>query len=56
MESIKIYSPPNEDGIYSWPNGGLERPTTTFTDMMADAVFRPGETYVDMPGRLHLRR
>ena len=43
MESIKIYSP---------PNGGLGgRPATTFTDMMADAGFRPGEPYLDTPPR-----
>lgn len=37
MESIKIYSP---------PNGGLQRPNTTFTEMMADAGFKDGEPYV----------
>lgn len=37
MESIKIYSP---------PNGGLGRPGTTFTDMMVDAGFKPGEPYL----------
>lgn len=42
MESIKIYSP---------PNGGLGRPGTTFTDMMVDAGFKPGEPYVDTPPR-----
>lgn len=42
MESIKIYSP---------PNGGLERPNTTFTDMMADAGFKQGEPYLGSPGR-----
>ncbi|KAL6716360.1 hypothetical protein ACLMJK_005926 [Lecanora helva] len=42
MESIKIYSP---------PNGGLHRPNTTFTDMMADAGFKPGEPYLGSPGR-----
>lgn len=42
MESIKIYSP---------PNGGLGRPQTTFTDMMVDAGFRPGEPYIRTPPR-----
>ena len=42
MESIKIYSP---------PNGGLGRPNTTFTDMMADAGFKQGEPYLGSPGR-----
>ncbi len=42
MESIKIYSP---------PNGGLGRPNTTFTDMMADAGFKTGEPYLGSPGR-----
>ena len=42
MESIKIYSP---------PNGGLGRPNTTFTDMMADAGFKAGEPYLGSPGR-----
>ncbi|KAI4280460.1 MAG: hypothetical protein L6R38_004435 [Xanthoria sp. 2 TBL-2021] len=37
MESIKIYSP---------PNGGLQRPNTTFTEMMADAGFKNGEPYL----------
>lgn len=41
-ESIKIYSP---------PNGGFERPQTTFTDMMADAGFKPGEPYLGTPVR-----
>lgn len=50
MESIKIYSPPN--GGLGSPHGGMGRPTTTFTDMMADAGFRPGEPYlVDTPPR-----
>lgn len=42
MESIRIYSP---------PNGGLGRPNTTFTDMMADAGFKQGEPYLGSPGR-----
>jgi hypothetical protein len=42
MESIRIYSP---------PNGGLGRPNTTFTDMMADAGFKHGEPYLGSPGR-----
>ena len=42
MESIKIYSP---------PNGGLGRPNTTFTDMMADAGLKQGEPYLGSPGR-----
>lgn len=51
MESIKIYSPPN-GGLGSPNGGGLGRPTTTFTDMMTDAGFRPGEPYlVDTPPR-----
>lgn len=37
MESIKIYSP---------PNGGLQRPNTSFTEMMADAGFKDGEPYL----------
>ncbi len=45
LESIKIYSP---------PNGGLGRPGTTFTDMMADAGFKPGEPYLDTPPRVRL--
>lgn len=44
-ESIKIYSP---------PNGGL-RPTTTFTDMMADAGFRTGEPFMQIPEQIHSR-
>lgn len=44
-ESIKIYSP---------PNGGL-RPTTTFTDMMADAGFRTGEPFMQIPDQIHSR-
>ncbi|KAL8653660.1 MAG: hypothetical protein Q9226_003759 [Calogaya cf. arnoldii] len=48
MESIKIYSP---------PNGGLQRPNTTFTEMMADAGFKSGEPYVahQSPGRVNPR-
>lgn len=46
MESIKIYSP---------PNGGLQRPTTTFTEMMADAGLKDGERYVGSPGRIDPR-
>ncbi|KAL8775154.1 MAG: hypothetical protein Q9194_003853 [Teloschistes cf. exilis] len=46
MESIKIYSP---------ANGQLQRPTTTFTDMMADAGFREGERYLGSPGRVDPR-
>ncbi|KAI4169241.1 MAG: hypothetical protein LQ343_005829 [Gyalolechia ehrenbergii] len=46
MESIKIYSP---------PNGGLQRPNTTFTEMMADAGFRNGEPYLGSPGRVEPR-
>lgn len=46
MESIKIYSP---------PDGGLHRPGTTFTDMMQDAGFRPGEPYLGSPGRVDPR-
>ncbi|KAI4207551.1 MAG: hypothetical protein LQ346_000483 [Caloplaca aetnensis] len=43
MESIKIYSP---------PNGGLQRPNTTFTEMMADAGLRHGEPYLGSPPRM----
>ncbi|KAL8937164.1 MAG: hypothetical protein Q9216_004562 [Gyalolechia sp. 2 TL-2023] len=46
MESIKIYSP---------PNGGLQRPNTTFTEMMADAGFKNGEPYLGSPGRVDPR-
>ncbi|KAL8688404.1 MAG: hypothetical protein Q9224_004894 [Gallowayella concinna] len=46
MESIKIYSP---------PNGQLQRPTTTFTDMMADAGFKNGERYLGSPERIDPR-
>ncbi|KAL8673466.1 MAG: hypothetical protein Q9168_002133 [Polycauliona sp. 1 TL-2023] len=46
MESIKIYSP---------PNGGLQRPNTSFTDMMADAGFKNGESYLQSPGRVDPR-
>lgn len=46
MESIKIYSP---------PNGGLQRPNTTFTEMMADAGFKRGEPYLGSPGRVEPR-
>ncbi|KAL9581380.1 MAG: hypothetical protein Q9212_003933 [Teloschistes hypoglaucus] len=46
MESIKIYSP---------ANGQLQRPTTTFTDMMADAGFREGDRYLGSPGRVDPR-
>ncbi|KAI4253189.1 MAG: hypothetical protein LQ352_003840 [Teloschistes flavicans] len=46
MESIKIYSP---------ANGQLQRPTTTFTDMMADAGFKEGERYLGSPGRVDPR-
>ncbi|KAL8787828.1 MAG: hypothetical protein Q9213_002015 [Squamulea squamosa] len=46
MESIKIYSP---------PNGQLQRPNTTFTDMMADAGFKNGEPYLGSPGRVDPR-
>ncbi|KAL9605170.1 MAG: hypothetical protein Q9219_000104 [cf. Caloplaca sp. 3 TL-2023] len=46
MESIKIYSP---------PNGGLQRPNTTFTEMMADAGLRHGEPYLGSPGRVDPR-
>ena len=48
MESIKIYSP---------PNGGLQRPNTTFTEMMADAGFKHGESYLGSPapGRIDQR-
>ena len=42
MESIKIYS---------GQNAGFERPHTTFTDMMADAGFKPGEPYLGTPAR-----
>ena len=50
MESIKIYSPPN--GGLGSPHDRPARPTTTFTDMMADAGFRPGEPYlVNTPPR-----
>ncbi|KAI4130782.1 MAG: hypothetical protein LQ338_001554 [Usnochroma carphineum] len=44
-QSIKIYSPPN----------GLQRPNTTFTEMMADAGFRHGEPYLGSPGRVDPR-
>ncbi|KAL9035651.1 MAG: hypothetical protein Q9214_006482 [Letrouitia sp. 1 TL-2023] len=46
MESIKIYSP---------PNGQLQRPTTTFTEMMADAGFKHGAPYLGSPGRVDPR-
>ncbi|KAL8908767.1 MAG: hypothetical protein Q9207_000624 [Kuettlingeria erythrocarpa] len=46
MESIKIYSP---------PNGGLQRPNTTFTEMMADAGLRHGEPYLGSPPRIDPR-
>ncbi|KAL8736889.1 MAG: hypothetical protein Q9181_002229 [Wetmoreana brouardii] len=46
MESIKIYSP---------PNGQLQRPNTTFTEMMADAGFKYGEPYLGSPGRVDPR-
>ncbi|KAL8814184.1 MAG: hypothetical protein Q9223_006573 [Gallowayella weberi] len=46
MESIKIYSP---------PNGQLQRPTTTFTEMMADAGFKDGERYLGSPPRVDPR-
>ncbi|KAI4093219.1 MAG: hypothetical protein LQ344_003046 [Seirophora lacunosa] len=46
MESIKIYSP---------PNGGLERPNTTFTEMMADVGLKHGEPYLGSPGRVDPR-
>ncbi|KAI4199577.1 MAG: hypothetical protein LQ350_004530 [Teloschistes chrysophthalmus] len=46
MESIKIYSP---------ANGQLQRPQTTFTDMMADAGFREGDRYLGSPGRVDPR-
>lgn len=46
MESIKIYSP---------PNGGLDRPNTTFTGMMAEAGFKHGEPYLGSPGRVDPR-
>ncbi|KAL8730038.1 MAG: hypothetical protein Q9166_004362 [cf. Caloplaca sp. 2 TL-2023] len=46
MESIKIYSP---------PNGQLQRPNTTFTEMMADAGFKNGEPYLGSPGRVDPR-
>ncbi|KAL8714677.1 MAG: hypothetical protein Q9220_001626 [cf. Caloplaca sp. 1 TL-2023] len=45
MESIKIYSP---------PNGQLQR-NTTFTEMMADAGFKNGESYLGSPGRVDPR-
>ncbi|KAL8909146.1 MAG: hypothetical protein Q9171_005151 [Xanthocarpia ochracea] len=46
MESIKIYSP---------PNGQLQRPNTTFTEMMANAGFKNGEPYLGSPGRVDPR-
>ncbi|KAL8994055.1 MAG: hypothetical protein Q9169_005881 [Polycauliona sp. 2 TL-2023] len=46
MESIKIYSP---------PNGGLQRPNTSFTDMMADAGFKNGEPYLQGTERVDPR-
>ncbi|KAL8899866.1 MAG: hypothetical protein Q9192_001356 [Flavoplaca navasiana] len=47
MESIKIYSP---------PNGQLQRPNTTFTEMMADAGFKNGEPYyLGSPARVDPR-
>lgn len=45
-ESIKIYSP---------PNGGLDRPATTFADMMADAGFEPGKPFLASPAPIHAR-
>ncbi|KAI4137570.1 MAG: hypothetical protein L6R39_007206 [Caloplaca ligustica] len=45
MQSIKIYSPPS----------GLQRPNTTFTEMMADAGFKNGERYLGSPGRVDPR-
>ncbi|KAL8991160.1 MAG: hypothetical protein Q9177_000363 [Variospora cf. flavescens] len=46
MESIKIYSP---------PNGGLQRPNTTFTEMMDTVGFKHGEPYLGSPGRVDPR-
>ena len=46
MESIKIYSP---------PNGGLERPGTTFSEMMNKAGLRQGEPFIGSPGRVDPR-
>ena len=45
-ESIKIYSPPNER---------LDRPATTFADMMADAGFEPGKPFLQSPARIYPR-
>lgn len=45
-ESIKIYSP---------PNGGLDRPATTFADMMAEVGFEPGKPFLQSPVRIHPR-
>ncbi|MCJ1425609.1 hypothetical protein MMC29_003509 [Sticta canariensis] len=45
-ESIKIYSP---------PNGGLDRPATTFADMMADAGLEPGRPFLQSPARIYPR-
>ncbi|MCJ1468174.1 hypothetical protein MMC07_006802 [Pseudocyphellaria aurata] len=44
-ESIKIYSP---------PNGGLmDRPSTTFAEMMVDAGFEPGKPFLQSPARIY---
>ncbi|KAL8688205.1 MAG: hypothetical protein Q9218_005824 [Villophora microphyllina] len=44
--SIKVYSP---------ANGQLQRPNTTFTEMMADAGFKEGDRYLGSPGRVDPR-
>ena len=49
MESIRIYSPPNM---------GNERPTTTnttFAEMMADVGLKEGQPYLGSPGRVDPR-
>lgn len=41
--------------IYSPGKGEVARPGTTFTDMMTEVGFRPGEPYLGNPGRVDPR-
>ena len=53
MESIEVYSPPNA-GL-GGGNGGLGRPTTTFSDMMAQSGLKEGVSYLGSPGMVDPR-